>query len=80
MLFVFPRGLITILLFIAILPEAHIPRVNRSLIIQIIILTALIMAWGIIANKEEKVKKEELPQEKEEILNKGKNEIEHLGI
>lgn len=38
------------------------------------------MAWGIIANKEEKVKKEELPQEKEEILNKGKNEIEHLGI
>ena len=68
------------MLFIAILPEAHIPRVNRSLIIQIIILTALIMAWGIIANKEEKVKKEELPQEKEEILNKGKNEIEHLGI
>jgi len=54
LLFVFPRGLITILLFIAILPEDHIPLVNRSLIIQIIILTALIMAGGIIANKEEK--------------------------
>ena len=59
LLFVFPRGLITILLFMAILPEDHIPLVNRSLIIQIIILTALIMAGGIIANKEEKEETDE---------------------
>ena len=41
------------------------------------------MAWGIIANKEEKEKKvmkEELPEEKDEISGEEKNEIEHLGI
>lgn len=53
LLFVLPRGLITILLFIGILPEDNIPLVNQSLIIQVIIITALIMAAGIIFKKEE---------------------------
>lgn len=46
LLFVFPRGLITILLFLYIAPELSIDFVNRSLIIQVIVLTVLVMTFG----------------------------------
>jgi len=46
--FIAPRGLITILLFLSILPEQHVPLVSPSLIIQIIIITALIMMVGMM--------------------------------
>lgn len=48
LLFVAPRGLITILLFLSITPENQIYLVNKSLIIQVILLTAVIMMFGII--------------------------------
>lgn len=48
LLFIAPRGLITILLFVSILPEQVIELVNKSLIIQVIILTALIMMFGLM--------------------------------
>lgn len=51
LLFVAPRGLITILLFLSIEPENTISLVNNSLIIQVIILTALIMMMGLMINK-----------------------------
>lgn len=51
LLFVAPRGLITILLFISIVPAQTISLVNRPLIIQVIILTALIMMIGLMTNK-----------------------------
>lgn len=54
LLFVAPRGLITILLFLSIKPEQTIFLVNKSLIIQVIILTALIMMLGLILNKPPK--------------------------
>ena len=49
LLFVAPRGLITILLFLSIVPEQHLILVNKSLIVQVIILTALIMMFGLMA-------------------------------
>lgn len=52
LLFVAPRGLITILLFIGIPTAIKIPLVNRALIIQIIVLTALIMMFGLMFNKK----------------------------
>ena len=52
LLFVAPRGLITILLFITILPEQNISFVNKSLIIQTIILSVLVMMWGLMAVKK----------------------------
>lgn len=52
LLFIAPRGLITILLFLAILPEQTIPIVNNSLIIQTIILSVLVMMHGLILNKK----------------------------
>ena len=51
LLFVAPRGLITILLFLSIEPTNTISLVNKSLIIQVIILTALLMMFGLMANK-----------------------------
>jgi len=52
LLFIAPRGLITILLFITIEPAQNIPFVNKSLIIQVIVLTAIIMTVGFMINKE----------------------------
>lgn len=53
--FIAPRGLITILLFLAIVPERAVPFVNRSLVIQVIVLTALIMMGGFMSKKKEAI-------------------------
>jgi cell volume regulation protein A len=59
LIFVAPRGLITILLFISILPQDSIPIINNSLILKVIIITAFIMMFGMLTNTEKK----ELPPE-----------------
>ncbi|MEA3424906.1 MAG: sodium:proton antiporter, partial [Bacteroidota bacterium] len=51
LLFIAPRGLITILLFLSITPASSIPLVNRSLIIQVIILSALVMMFGLMTTQ-----------------------------
>jgi potassium/hydrogen antiporter len=48
LLFIAPRGLITILLFLSIEPAQKILLVNNSLIIQVIIITALVMMLGLM--------------------------------
>ena len=53
LLFVAPRGLITVLLFLLIGPENNIPLVNKSLIIQVIIFSALFMMFGFMVSKKE---------------------------
>lgn len=58
LLFIAPRGLITILLFLSISATQSIALANRSLIIQVIVLTALIMMIGLLTNK--RIKKKEL--------------------
>lgn len=54
LLFVAPRGLITILLFISIVPVSDIEFVNRSMIIQVIIITTLVMMFGLMATNKKK--------------------------
>ncbi|MCF8277365.1 MAG: cation:proton antiporter [Flavobacteriales bacterium] len=54
LLFVAPRGLITILLFLYITPAESIELVNRSLIIQVIVLTVLVMTFGMMASGSSK--------------------------
>lgn len=56
LLFIAPRGLITILLFLSIMPEDTMPLMNRSLVIQVIILTAIIMMLGMFGVKKEPAK------------------------
>lgn len=54
LLFVAPRGLITILLFLSIDPTQSIELVNKSLVIQVVILSAFMMMIGLMINKPEK--------------------------
>ncbi|HEY4618030.1 MAG TPA: sodium:proton antiporter [Flavobacterium sp.] len=48
LLFVAPRGLITILLFLSIAPKNQILLINKSVIIQVILLSAFIMMLGLM--------------------------------
>jgi len=54
LLFIAPRGLITILLFIAIIPEQASTLVNPSYIIQTIILSVFVMMIGIMMGKKDR--------------------------
>ena len=56
LLFIAPRGLITILLFLTIPISQTIEFVNKSLIIQVIILTGFVMMFGLMINKENRNK------------------------
>ena len=51
LVFVAPRGLITILLFLSLTPQLRIPLINRPIIIQVIILSALVLMVGALLNK-----------------------------
>lgn len=52
LLFIAPRGLITILLFLSIPLSQTLKLANKSLIIQVIILTALVMMFGLMKHKK----------------------------
>ncbi len=51
LLYIAPRGLITILLFLSIPVSQNIEIANKSLILQVIILTALVMMFGLVKHK-----------------------------
>jgi potassium/hydrogen antiporter len=57
LVFIAPRGLITILLFLSIPISQQIEQINKSLIIQIIILSALIMMIGLMCYKNPETEK-----------------------
>jgi hypothetical protein len=59
LLFVAPRGLITILLFLYITPENSIVIANKSLIIQVIVLSVLVMTFGMMFSKGDTSNKKE---------------------
>ncbi|WP_320815573.1 cation:proton antiporter [Flavobacterium sp.] len=65
LLFIAPRGLITILLFLSIPEVNRIPFVSKALIIQVIVLSALFMMVGLMFNKQEK---EVVDKKKEDTL------------
>lgn len=51
LLFIAPRGLITILLFLSILPENSISLVDNALVIQVIMISALVMMIGLMTSR-----------------------------
>ncbi len=63
-LFIAPRGLINILLFLSIVPAQNIPLVNKSLILQVVLLSALVMMIGLMATGK---KEEPLTEENSKI-------------
>jgi cell volume regulation protein A len=67
--YIAPRGLITILLFLSIPVSKQIPAiVNKSLIIQVIILSTLLMMFGMMRKPAGKVKEEPVGKENGDIL------------
>lgn len=54
LLFVAPKGLFTIILYLSIPISMNIAFINKSLLIQIIILTSLFMMFGLMFNSEKK--------------------------
>ncbi len=54
MLFIAPRGLINILLFLSIVPAQQIPLVNKSLILQVVLISALVMMAGLMITGKKK--------------------------
>lgn len=58
LLYLAPRGLITILLFLSIPLSQQIDTANKSLIIQVIILSALLMMIGLLKHNEPKKQEE----------------------
>ena len=73
LVFFAPRGLITILLFLYIVPADRIDLVNESLIIQVIILSVIVMMIGMIFNK----KKDEITNKKK-VLHSSEFEFSNL--
>lgn len=61
LLFIAPRGLITILLFVSIPATMVLPVVNRSLLVQVIVLTSLVMMVGMMFNPSPKSSPAETP-------------------
>ena len=69
LLFIAPRGLVTILLFLSIAPKQQIPLMNKSLIIQVIVITSLIMMIGLMLTKKDaETEKEELSDSSETAI------------
>ncbi len=52
LLYIAPRGLITILLFLSISEEQYVEIANKSLILQVIILSAFVMMIGLMKHKQ----------------------------
>ncbi|MBX7094168.1 MAG: sodium:proton antiporter [Flavobacteriales bacterium] len=73
-LFIAPRGLITILLFYSIPDARKITGVNDSLIIQVIVLSALLMIIGFMFTSGEKELKNPVAEIQEESPESSSNE------
>lgn len=55
LLYVAPRGLITILLYLSILPFQYIEFINKSMVIQVVLLSVLVMMFGLMTNNRQEV-------------------------
>jgi len=60
LLYIAPRGLITILLFLSLPTNRQINMVNQSLILQVIVLMALVMMFGLMQHQSHKNPKKPL--------------------
>ena len=73
LLYIAPRGLITILLFFAIPASQVMPLINKSLIIQVIIITSLIMMFGMMLTDKPEAKEQKKVDEKLAPATKNEN-------
>ncbi len=66
LMFIAPRGLITILLFFSITPQDSIIAVNKSLVVQVILLSVVAMMLGLIFSDQSK--KSNVPEADKSVL------------
>jgi cell volume regulation protein A len=59
LLFLAPRGLITVMLFLSIPIAKEIKIINQSLIIQVIVIGTLVMMFGLMFTKQKEIKVDE---------------------
>lgn len=64
-LFIAPRGLVTVLLYLSITSEQLLPIFNQTIVLQVILLTVLIMMFGLMFTKKEEDNDEEQTSEKD---------------
>jgi cell volume regulation protein A len=65
LLFIAPKGLITILLFLSIAPARKIPLVNKPLVVQVIVISALVMMAGLIVSRGKPKSRTLMPEPEE---------------
>jgi potassium/hydrogen antiporter len=53
LLFIAPRGLVTVLLFLSIPAERALPLFGKPLVIQVVLITALVMMVGTVLGYDE---------------------------
>lgn len=54
LVFIAPRGLISILLFLSLKPEIQVPLINRPVLIQVIVMSSLVVMAGTMMGKNKK--------------------------
>ncbi|MFW5851828.1 MAG: sodium:proton antiporter [Bacteroidota bacterium] len=80
LIYIYPKGLITILLFLTISENQSISFVNGSLIIQIILLSSFVMMFGIMFYKRDAKELEEIERFEKEYGDGDMNIEEDDGI
>lgn len=62
-----PRGLISILLFLSILPEDRLPFFNQSMIVQVMFISIFVMMLGLMFHRSPKGETQELTHDKRRV-------------
>ncbi len=57
--YIAPRGLVTVLLFLSIADEQKFSEFNETIVLQVILITTLIMMFGLMFSKKEQEKEKE---------------------
>lgn len=67
LLFIAPRGLITVLLFLSIPVERSLPMFSQSLVIQVVLISALMMMLGTVLGGGKKIEPKAKQEPEEEV-------------
>ncbi|NRS91703.1 Kef-type K+ transport system membrane component KefB [Chryseobacterium sp. 16F] len=66
-LYIAPRGLITILLYLSITSDQLLPIFNQTILLQVILMTTLIMMFGLMFTKKDKKNEGDKPSKNEKV-------------
>lgn len=73
-LYIAPRGLVTVLLYLSITSEQLLPIFNQTVLLQVILMTTLIMMFGLMFTKKKNEEEDSQKDSKNGKTNKGLTE------